>query len=121
MTRAKESLYLTERRGHGRQGSKWKTSQFVLEALDLPEEAARPFKAEAIEELQGYAPAPAREGAAVGVVPPGPELTVSHNQVDDYQTCPLKYQYIHVQADPAPPASQPWSTAARCTRPSSST
>jgi len=99
MTRAKELLYLTSAEDMGGR-KKWKTSQFVLEALDLPKEAARPFKAEAIEELQGYAPAPAREGAAVGVVPPGQELTVSHNQVDDYQTCPLKYQYIHVKRIP---------------------
>jgi len=99
MTRAKELLYLTSAEDMGGR-KKWKTSQFVLEALDLPKEAARPFKAEAIEELQGYAPAPEREGAAVGVVPPGQELTVSHNQVDDYQTCPLKYQYIHVKRIP---------------------
>jgi DNA helicase-2/ATP-dependent DNA helicase PcrA len=34
------------------------------------------------------------------MIPPGQELTVSHNQVDDYQTCPLKYQYIHVKRIP---------------------
>jgi DNA helicase II / ATP-dependent DNA helicase PcrA len=99
MTRAKELLYLTSAEDMGGR-KKWKTSQFVLEALDLPKEAARPFKAEAIEELQGYAPAPAREGTATTVKPPGQELTVSHNQVDDYQTCPLKYQYIHVKRIP---------------------
>jgi DNA helicase-2/ATP-dependent DNA helicase PcrA len=99
MTRAKELLYLTSAEDMGGR-KKWKTSQFVLEALDLPKEAARPFKAEAIEELQGYAPAPAREGTATAMIPPGQELTVSHNQVDDYQTCPLKYQYIHVKRIP---------------------
>src|SRR5258705_1626719 len=98
-TRAKELLYLTSAEDMGGR-KKWKTSQFVLEALDLPKEAARPFKAEAIEELQGYAPAPAREGRATAMIPPGQELTVSHNQVDDYQTCPLKYQYIHVKRIP---------------------
>jgi DNA helicase-2/ATP-dependent DNA helicase PcrA len=99
MTRAKELLYLTSAEDMGGR-KKWKTSQFVLEALDLPKETARPFKAEAMEELQGYAPAPAREGTATAVIPPGQELTVSHNQVDDYQTCPLKYQYIHVKRIP---------------------
>jgi DNA helicase II / ATP-dependent DNA helicase PcrA len=99
MTRAKELLYLTSAEDMGGR-KKWKTSQFVLEALDLPKDAARPFKAEAIEELQGYAPAPVPEGIANPVIPPGQELTVSHNQVDDYQTCPLKYQYIHVKRIP---------------------
>src|SRR4029077_19182224 len=73
MTRAKEALYLTGAEDMGGR-KKWKTSQFVVEALNLPKEAARPFTASAVEALQGYAPAPAREGAAVGVVPPGQEL-----------------------------------------------
>src|SRR5262249_9392432 len=49
MTRAKELLYLTSAEDIGGR-KKWKTSQFVLEALDLPKDAARPFKARAIEE-----------------------------------------------------------------------
>ena len=99
MTRAKERLYLTSAEDMGGR-KKWKTSQFVLEALDLPKDAARPFRAEAIEELQRYAPPPTPEGAAAAAIPPDQELTVSHNQVDDYETCPLKYQYIHIKRIP---------------------
>ena len=99
MTRAKESLYLTSAEDMGGR-KKWKTSQFVLEALDLPKDAARPFRARAIEELQHNAPPPVPEGTGIAVIPPEHELTVSHNQVDDYQTCPLKYQYIHVKRIP---------------------
>jgi DNA helicase-2/ATP-dependent DNA helicase PcrA len=99
MTRAKEALYLTSAQDMGGR-KKWKTSQFVLEALDLPKDAARPFKAKAIEELQRNAPPPAPEGAGAAPIPPGQELTVSHNQVDDYKTCPLKYQYIHIKRIP---------------------
>ena len=29
-------------------------------------------------------------------IPPEQELLISHKQVDDYQTCPLKYRYVHV-------------------------
>ena len=29
-------------------------------------------------------------------IPPDRELLLSHRQVDDYQTCPLKYRYIHL-------------------------
>ena len=99
MTRAKEALYLTSAQDMGGR-KKWKTSQFVLEALDLPKDAVRPFKAKAIEELQRNAPPPAPEGAGAAPIPPGHELTVSHNQVDDYKTCPLKYQYIHIKRIP---------------------
>jgi DNA helicase-2/ATP-dependent DNA helicase PcrA len=71
-------------------------SQFVLEALDLPRDAARPFKARAIEEIDRFAP-PAEAGSET--LPPmaaDDELVISHKQIDDYQTCPLKYRYVHV-------------------------
>jgi DNA helicase-2/ATP-dependent DNA helicase PcrA len=71
-------------------------SQFVLEALDLPREAARPHRASAVEELKRNAPRselPAELGAPRAE---GEPLTVSHRQVDDYESCPLKYYYIHI-------------------------
>jgi DNA helicase-2/ATP-dependent DNA helicase PcrA len=99
MTRAKEALYLTSAEDMGGR-KKWKTSQFVLEALQLPKDAARPFKARAIEALQRNAPPPAPENGGAAPIPPEEELTVSHNQVDDYETCPLKYHYIHIKRIP---------------------
>jgi len=99
MTRAKEALYLTSAEDMGGR-KKWKTSQFVLEALQLPKDAARPFKAKAIEALQRNAPPPAPENGGTSPAPPEQELTVSHNQVDDYETCPLKYHYIHIKRIP---------------------
>jgi DNA helicase-2/ATP-dependent DNA helicase PcrA len=95
MTRAKERLYLTSAEDMGGK-RKWKVSQFVLEALDLPKDAARPFRAQAIEELRRLAPAPEAIGLGLAPVPDDEPLAVSHRQVDDYQTCPLKYQYIHI-------------------------
>jgi len=99
MTRAKERLYLTSAEDMGGR-KKWKTSQFVLEALDLPKDSARPFAARAVEELQRHAPPPAPEGMERDALSPTQPLTVSHNQVDDYQTCPLKYHYVHVKRIP---------------------
>ena len=95
MTRARERLYLTSAEDMGGR-RKWKVSQFVLEALDLPKDAARPFRAQAIEELRRQAPPPGP--AARGLVPIRDDepLSVSHKQVDDYQTCPLKYEFIHI-------------------------
>jgi DNA helicase II / ATP-dependent DNA helicase PcrA len=99
MTRAKEALYLTSAEDMG--GKKnWKASQFILEALRLPKDATRPFKARAAEELQRHASPPAPEGALVDALPPDAELTVSHHQVDDYVTCPLKYRYVHIKRIP---------------------
>jgi len=95
MTRAKERLYLTSAEDMGGK-RKWKVSQLVLEALDLPKDAARPFRAQAIEELRRLAPPPEAVGLGLAPVPDDEPLAVSHRQVDDYQTCPLKYQYIHI-------------------------
>ena len=95
MTRAKEALYLTSAEDMGGR-RKWKVSQFVLEALDLPKDATRPFRARAIEELGRHAPPPLPPSLGLAPIPDGEVLAVSHNQVDDYETCPLKYQYIHV-------------------------
>jgi DNA helicase-2/ATP-dependent DNA helicase PcrA len=95
MTRTKERLYLTSAEDMGGK-RKWKVSQFVLEALDLPKDAARPFRAQPIEELRRQAPAPELAGLGLAPIPDDEPLMVSHRQVDDYQTCPLKYQFIHI-------------------------
>ena len=95
MTRPRERLYLTSAEDLGGR-RRWKVSQFVLEALDLPKDTARPFRARAIEELQRNAAPPEVPGLLVEPLPAEQELMLSHRQVDDYQSCPLKYHYIHV-------------------------
>jgi len=99
MTRAREALYLTSAAGVGR-ARQSKVSQFVLEALDLPKDIARPFRAQPVEELERHAPPPQPEAPDLVPIPEDQEITVSHRQVDDYQTCPLKYQYIHIRRIP---------------------
>ena len=95
MTRAMRELYFTSARDYG--GSRQrKVSQFVLEALDLPKDAARPFKARAVEEIELFAPAPDGTFEPMAPLPADEELVLSHKQVDDYQTCPLKYRYVHL-------------------------
>jgi DNA helicase-2/ATP-dependent DNA helicase PcrA len=95
MTRARRELFLTSARDYGGTRER-KVSQFVLEALDLPKEAARPFKAKAVEEIKRYAAPAAPEFGQLPPIPATEELVISHKQVDDYQTCPLKYRYIHL-------------------------
>jgi len=99
MTRAKKELYLTSARDYGGNRER-KVSQFVLEALDLPKDAVRPFKSKAIEEIHRNATPPATAADALPPLAPDEPITVSYRQVDDYQTCPFKYRYIHVLGIP---------------------
>ena len=94
MTRARRELVLTSARDYGGTRER-KVSQFVLEALDLPKDAARPFKGRAVEEIERFAPPPGQETGALPPIAEAEELLISHKQVDDYQTCPLKYRYVH--------------------------
>jgi ATP-dependent DNA helicase UvrD/PcrA len=95
MTRAKDRLYLTGAEDLGGK-RKWKVSQFVVEALELSVDAVRPFRAQPIEELKRDAPPPEHQSAGQVPLAADAELVVSHHQVDDYRTCPLKYQYVHL-------------------------
>ncbi len=98
MTRATRALYLTSARDYGGKRER-KVSQFVLEALDLPRDAARPFRSTALEELRRIAAPPQTAEPPFEPelpLPPEAPLELSHSQVDDYQTCPLKYRYIQI-------------------------
>jgi DNA helicase-2/ATP-dependent DNA helicase PcrA len=96
MTRAKEELYLTTARDYGGARPK-KISQFVMEAMDLPKTAPTPFKSSAMEVIQRSAGVePEKPTPTARPIPPGETLTLSHLQVDDYETCPLKYKYVHI-------------------------
>jgi DNA helicase-2/ATP-dependent DNA helicase PcrA len=96
MTRARRELVLTSARDYGGARER-KVSQFVLEALDLPKDAARPFKTRAVEEIARHAPtAVAPHEDVRPPLAPDAELLISHKQIDDYQTCPFKYRYVHV-------------------------
>jgi DNA helicase-2/ATP-dependent DNA helicase PcrA len=95
MTRARRELFLTSARDYGGTRER-KVSQFVLEALDLPKDAARPFKGKAVQEIERFAPPPAQDSSDLVPVPDDEELLLSHKQVDDYKTCPLKYRYVHL-------------------------
>ena len=95
MMRAKRELFLTSARDYGGARAK-KVSRFVLEALDLPPSEPKPYKASALETIQRHAPSVEEEPDALRVIPEGEILSLSHYQVDDYLTCPLKYKYIHV-------------------------
>jgi len=95
MTRAQKELYLTSARDYGGVRPR-KVSRFVLEALDLPPGAAPAFRASAVESIHRHAPPVDGQQALEGVIPPDQPISISYRQVDDYDTCPLKYKYTHI-------------------------
>ena len=86
-------------------------------------DAARPFRAQA-RSRSSRATRPRRRaggGDAGAACPTTSRSRLSHRQVDDYQTCPLKYQLHAHAARAAPGSTTRSSTAARSTTRSSST
>jgi DNA helicase-2/ATP-dependent DNA helicase PcrA len=94
ITRAKRHLFLTRARDYGTK-REWKRSRFVAEAMALPRaEEERPWRAAAEAVIYRAAPPPEIERELP--LPPDLPLSLSHYKIDDYLTCPLKYQYVHV-------------------------
>ena len=94
MTRAKEELILTSAADYGTARAR-KVSRFVVEALDLPSPAPVPRKSQALAALARHQPAADSSPPAEPPLPDSEVLTLSFRQIDDYQTCPLKYKYVH--------------------------
>jgi DNA helicase-2/ATP-dependent DNA helicase PcrA len=94
MTRAKEELVLTSAGDYGTARIR-KLSRFVVEALDLPSPAPTPRKSLALEALARHQPAPEPRPGVEGPLREDEVLHLSFRQMDDYETCPLKYKYVH--------------------------
>jgi len=95
MTRAMDRLVLTHAADYGGR-SVTRLSRFVIEALDLPAAPKGAKATSALESIRRHAPVAEPEPAPFPVVADGQPLTLSHAQVDDFLTCPLKYLYAHV-------------------------
>ncbi|MFQ6037502.1 MAG: 3'-5' exonuclease, partial [Candidatus Aminicenantales bacterium] len=101
MTRARRLLYMTWARDYGLKRLK-KVSPFVLEALDLPALPDTLQKASALEEIQRFAP-PSGTPHVRSKARKSGILELSFFQVNDYLTCPLRYQFRHVWRIPELP------------------
>jgi ATP-dependent DNA helicase UvrD/PcrA len=95
MTRARDELVLTSASDYGTSRAR-KVSRFVVEALDLPSPRAESRKTSPLEGLARNAPAPSPPPPADVAIPEDELLRLSYGQIDDYETCPLKYRYVHV-------------------------
>jgi DNA helicase-2/ATP-dependent DNA helicase PcrA len=109
MTRARDELVLSHAADYGGARAR-RVSPFVLEALDLP--AADLPAGGAAGGGAGATPpadrlatfdAPAQPETATPIGPITEPLSLSHTQIDDYLTCPLKYKYGHVLRVPLAP------------------
>jgi DNA helicase-2/ATP-dependent DNA helicase PcrA len=94
MTRTREELFLTAARDYGGKRMR-KVSPFVLEALDMAKVETPVQKASAEEAIKRSAP-PAQVSEGGAVYGPGAIPHLSYYQIDDYETCPLKYKFVHV-------------------------
>ena len=95
MTRAQKELYFTSAEDYG--GKKLrKVSPFVLEALNLSSQDASPRKSSALEIIERNAPQREEGEISYRKISEEEIITLSHLQIDDYLTCPLKYKYIHI-------------------------
>jgi DNA helicase-2/ATP-dependent DNA helicase PcrA len=95
MTRAKDELILTSAADYGA-GRTRKVSRFVVEALDLPSPRPVSRRTAPLEALARHAPVPDRPPASEPPIAEDELLRLSYGQIDDYETCPLKYRYVHV-------------------------
>ncbi|MGH7726063.1 MAG: ATP-dependent helicase [Candidatus Eiseniibacteriota bacterium] len=103
MTRAMRELWLSSSADHGGK-RRWKTSPFVLEALDRQAaDAAGVLKGSALEAVRRNAPRVDATPLELAPIPEDETLLLSHSQIDDWLTCPLKYKYAHVLKVPLLP------------------
>jgi DNA helicase-2/ATP-dependent DNA helicase PcrA len=95
MTRAMDELVLTSAADYGTTRAR-KVSRFVVEALDLPHPAPPPRKSRALEALARHQASPEPRPGPERPIPEDEVLRLSHSRIDDYETCPLKFRYVHV-------------------------
>src|SRR5262249_14054157 len=74
----------------------FKLSRFVMEALALPVAPKSGRPASALQSIARHAPLAEPEPAPGEAVPAETPLVLSHAQIDDWLTCPLKYRFAHV-------------------------
>jgi DNA helicase-2/ATP-dependent DNA helicase PcrA len=93
MTRAKQELYLFGARNLGGKRTR-KISRFIQEALDVSFKTIAVKTTGAEENIERFSCPESAQNKADFTSAGLSELT--HYQIDDYLTCPLKYKYVHV-------------------------
>jgi DNA helicase II / ATP-dependent DNA helicase PcrA len=95
MTRAKKNLYLCASLDYGTKKTH-KISRFVAEALGDAVIEKRFLKTEPIERLKQFERVPNLYNISFEPIPDDERLVLSRAAIDDWLTCPFKYQLVHV-------------------------
>jgi DNA helicase-2/ATP-dependent DNA helicase PcrA len=95
MTRARDELVLTSAGDYGTARTR-KVSRFVVEALDLSSSKPASRSTAPLEALARHAAVPEPTPSGEPPLAEHELLRLSYGQIDDYETCPLKYRYVHV-------------------------
>ncbi|MFC1753368.1 ATP-dependent helicase [Thermoproteota archaeon] len=99
MTRAKQELYLTSAFDYGTTRT-YEVSPFVVEALGIAKDEVKAVRSDARTKINRYAEIAVTKKRKKKKMKASDILELSAYRIDDYQTCPLKYQYVHVYRVP---------------------
>lgn len=94
-TRAKNNLYLTAALDYGTKKTH-KVSRFVIEMMGEEKVEKRFLKAEPIEQIKHFEKVAPLYKIQLEPIPDDEVITLSRAQIDDWLTCPFKYQLIHI-------------------------
>ncbi len=95
MTRARRRLYLSASLDYGTKNTH-RISRFVIEALGSEKIEKKFLKTEPVERIRGFEKVRGLSGVVLEPISKSKTITLSQAAVDDYLTCPFKYQLIHV-------------------------
>lgn len=95
MTRAQRRLYIFGSHDTGAKRAA-RPSRFIFEALDTEGGSIAAQRTSAAEAIERHAPGVEIPVSALAPLPDEQLLTLSHKQLDDYMTCPLKFKFVHV-------------------------
>lgn len=94
-TRAKNNLYLTAALDYGTKKTH-KISRFVVEVMGDDVVEKRFLKTEPIERIKHFEKVAPLYKIQLEPIPEDEVITLSRAQIDDWLTCPFKYQLVHI-------------------------
>ncbi len=94
-TRAKKNLYLTASLDYGTKRTH-KISRFVPEMLGEKSVENKFLKTEPIEKIKKFESVKNLYNISLEKIPESEKIVLSRAAIDDYLTCPFKYQLIHI-------------------------
>jgi DNA helicase-2/ATP-dependent DNA helicase PcrA len=95
VTRAKSNLYLTAALDYGTKKTH-KISRFVVETMGDALTPKQFLKTEPIERIKHFEKVENLYNIRLEPIPESEKIVLSRAQIDDFQTCPFKFQLIHV-------------------------